>query len=409
MRRVVITGLGAVTPIGNDIKTTWESMVNGVCGISEITKFDTSDYKVKIAGEVKDFEPEKYMERSEVKRSDLFTQYAIAAASEAMEDSKLVIEPERLGVYFGSGVGGLKTIQSEITKLNDRGPSRVSPLVIPMMISNIAAGNIAIRFNAQGPCLPSVTACATSTHTIGEAFRAIKHGYADAIIAGGSEASIVPIAIAGFTNCMALTQRNDPESASIPFDKRRDGFVMGEGAGVVILEEYEHAKKRNAKIYAEVKGYGNTCDAHHITAPHPEGTGAINAFKAALKEAEITDYNDLYINAHGTSTPLNDKTETMAIKLALGEENAYKCNVSSTKSMTGHLLGAAGAVEAIASVLAIKEGVIPPTIGYKEKDEECDLNITPNVAVHKNVKTAISSSLGFGGHNGVLVFTKVEE
>lgn len=408
MKRVVVTGIGAISPIGNTSTQMWESMKAGVCGIDEITKFDTTDFKVKIAAEVKGFQPELYMEKSDIRRNDLYTQYAVAAATQAMEDSNLTIEPERLGVYIGSGIGGISSLVSEQQKLTEKGPNRVSPFVIPMMISNIASGNVAIKFNAQGPCLPMVTACATATHSIGEAFRTIKHGYADAIIAGGSEACIVPIAFAGFTNCMALTTRNEKDSASVPFDKRRDGFVMGEGAGVMVLEEYEHAIKRGAKIYAEISGYGNTCDAYHITAPQPEAKGASKAFKLAIEEAGgVKDATNLYINAHGTSTPLNDKTETMAIKLALGEENAYKCSVSSTKSMTGHLLGAAGGIEAIAAVKAIEEGIVPPTIGYKEADSECDLDITPNIAVKKDITMAISSSLGFGGHNGVIVFNKL--
>ncbi|MGL5438982.1 MAG: beta-ketoacyl-ACP synthase II [Filifactoraceae bacterium] len=408
MKRVVITGIGAISPIGNTASEMWESMKNGICGIDEITKFDTEDFKVKIAAEVKGFKPELYMDKSDIRRNDLYTQYALAAATQAMEDSRLIIDPERLGVYFGSGIGGISSLVTEQKKLMEKGSSRVSPFVIPMMISNIAAGSIAIKFNAQGPCLPVVTACATSTHAIGEAFRSIKHGYADAIIAGGSEASIVPIAFAGFTNCMALTSRNDKENASVPFDMRRDGFVMGEGAGAIILEEYGHAKARGAKIYAEICGYGNTCDAHHITAPHPEAQGAFKAIKSAVDEAGgIKDASSLYINAHGTSTPLNDKTETLAIKMALGKEDAYKCSVSSTKSMTGHLLGAAGVIEAIASIKAIEEGIVPPTIGYKEADPDCDLNITPNKAISREISMAISSSLGFGGHNGVIVFKKL--
>ena len=420
MRRVVVTGLGAVTPIGNDVETFWNNLIQGVSGIGWITKFDTTDHKVKIAAEVKDFDPLLYMEKGEARKEDLFSQYAVAAAAQAMTDSglnareddgKSNIDPERLGVYIGSGTEGMNTFLTEKEKLTTSGPRKVSPFFIPMMIGNMATGNVAIRHNAQGPSLPVVTACATSTNAIGEAFRAIKHGYADAIIAGGAEATVVDLAVAGFTNCMALTQRNDVETGSIPFDKRRDGFVMGEGAGILILEEYEHAVARGAKIYAEIAGYGNTCDAHHMTAPHPEGRCAARAIKQAVDEADAWDVEGkkIYINAHGTSTPLNDKGETKAIKTAFGEEKAYQLHVSSTKSMTGHMLGAAGAVEAIATVLALKNGVIPPTIGYKEPDPDCDLDITPNVKVETELELGISTSLGFGGHNGCLAFRTVKE
>jgi len=419
MRRVVVTGLGAVTPVGNDVETFWNNLTRGVSGIGLITKFDTTDYKVKIAAEVKDFDPLFYMEKSEVRKEDLFSQYAVAAAVQAMTDSGLNavegerevnVDPERLGVYIGSGTGGMNTFLTETDKLVTSGPRKVSPFFIPMMIGNMATGNVAIRYNAQGPSLPVVTACATSTNAIGEAFRAIKHGYADAIIAGGAEATVVTLAVAGFTNCMALTQRNDVEAGSIPFDKRRDGFVMGEGAGILVLEEYEHAVARGAKIYAEIAGYGNTCDAHHMTAPHPEGTCAARAIKQAVEEADAWDVEGkkIYLNAHGTSTPLNDKGETKAIKTAFGEEKAYQIHVSSTKSMTGHMLGAAGAVEAIATVLALKNGVVPPTIGYREPDPDCDLDITPNVKVEADLELGISTSLGFGGHNGCLAFRAVK-
>ena len=408
MRRVVVTGLGIISPIGNDVQTFWENLSNGVCGIDYITRFNTEDYKVKIAAEVKNFNPEDFMERSEVRRTDRYTQFAIAAAKQAVESSGIegTIDPEKLGVYVGSGIGGMETLTNEHSKLFSGGPKRVSPYFVPMIISNIAAGTIAIRYNAQGPCLPVVTACATSSNAIGEAFRAIKHGYVDAIIAGGAEAAINPISVAGFTNIMALSTKNDPNDTSIPFDKRRDGFVIGEGAAILILEEYEHAKNRNATIYGEITGYGHTCDAHHITAPNQEGTSVANAIKTALNESNATGDEKIYINAHGTSTPLNDKTETTAIKKALGE-NAQKALVSSTKSMTGHMLGAAGATEAIASILAIKNGVIPPTIGYKEPDPECDLNIVANHSVKEDVDFAISTSLGFGGHNACLVFKKI--
>ncbi|MDF2536282.1 MAG: fabF [Bacillales bacterium] len=408
MRRVVVTGLGIISPIGNDVQTFWENLSNGVCGIDYITRFDTEDYKVKIAAEVKDFNPDEFMERSEVRRTDRYTQFAIAAAKQAVDSSGIEgsIDPDRLGVYVGSGIGGMETLTNEHSKLFSGGPKRVSPYFVPMIISNIAAGTIAIRYNAQGPCLPVVTACATSSNAIGEAFRAIKHGYVDAIIAGGAEAAINPISVAGFTNIMALSTKNDPNDTSIPFDKRRDGFVIGEGAAILILEEYEHAKNRNATIYGEITGYGHTCDAHHITAPNQEGTSVASAIKAALNESNATGDEKIYINAHGTSTPLNDKTETIAIKKALGE-NAHKALVSSTKSMTGHMLGAAGATEAIASILAIKNGVIPPTIGYKEPDPECDLNIVANHNIKEDVDFALSTSLGFGGHNACLVFKKI--
>ncbi len=407
MRRVAITGLGVVSPVGNCLDSFWDSMTSGKCGIGAITKFDTTDYKVKIAAEVKDFDISLYMDKSEARKSDPFTQFAIAAASQAMNDSNLTeIDPERFGVYVGSGIGGIQSLCNETKKLLDNGPARTSPFLTTMMISNIAAGSIAIKFNAQGPCQAIVTACATGSHAIGEAFRAIKFGFADAILAGGSEASITPIAIAGFTNCMALSQKNDPMRSSIPFDKERDGFVMGEGAGILMLEEYEHAVKRGAKIYAEISGYGNTCDAYHITAPHPEGVSASRAVTLAMAEADIIGGKGLYINAHGTSTPLNDKTETLVIKKALGE-GAKDVLVSSTKSMTGHMLGAAGAVEAIACVMALYTGQVPPTIGYKTPDPECDLNYVPNISVKADPLAALSISLGFGGHNACIAFKRV--
>lgn len=408
MKRVVVTGLGAVTPIGNDIVSFWESLISGKCGIGPITKFDVSTYKVKLAAEVKDFDASLYMDKSEIKKSDLFSQYAIAAASQAVADSGIEnnVSPERFGVYFGSGIGGLGTILNEVEKLLTKGNRKVSPHFIPMMISNMASGNIAIKFNAQGPCLPVVTACATGTNAIGEAFRAIKFGYADAIITGGSEASIVPIGVAGFDNMLALNTSDNPKEASIPFDKRRSGFVIGEGGGALVLEEYEHAVKRGAKIYAEVCGYGCTCDAHHITAPNPEAAGAARAIANAIEEANMCEEESIYINAHGTSTPLNDVSETKAIKRALGDK-AYKALISSTKSMTGHMLGAAGAVEAIASILALKEGIIPPTIGLCEQDPECDLDYVPNEARKKEVNLALSTSLGFGGHNACVAFTRI--
>lgn len=440
MKRVAVTGLGAISPVGNDVPSFWNSLMAGRHGIDYITKFDTADYKVKIAAEVKNFNPLDYMDKGESRREDAFSQYALAAAIEAMGDSGLDalserpnIDPHRLGVYVGSGTGGMNTFMEEARKLLETGPRKISPFFITMLIGNMAAGNIAIRFNAQGPSLPVVTACATSTNAIGEAYRAIKFGYADAVIAGGSEAAVVPLAVAGFTNCMALTMRNDKDSCSVPFDKRRDGFVMGEGAGILVLEEYERAVKRGAKIYGEVCGYGNTCDAHHVTAPRPDASGGARAISLALEEAGLPANaaglpgdgltgergifggesgltpQQIYYNAHGTSTPLNDKTETLAIKRAFGPEAAAKLHISSTKSMTGHMLGAAGGIEAIASVLALHEGRIPPTLGYKEADPDCDLNYTPNQSAAADVRLSLSVSLGFGGHNGCLAFRKAQD
>ena len=407
MRRVVITGVGVVSPVGNTVEEFWNSLVNGRCGIDFITKFDTADFKVKIAAEVKGFDPHDYMEKGEIRKTDLFAQFAVAAASQAMADSGIAgtVDPDRIGVYVGSGIGGMDTFIKECDKYLKGGPRKVSPLFVPMMIANMASGNIAIKFNAQGPCLPVVTACATSTHALGEAFRTVAGGHADAVIAGGAEAAINPLAIAGFTNCMALSATNIPEESSLPFDKRRGGFVMGEGAGILILEEYEHAKARGAKIYAEICGYGNTCDAHHITAPHPEAVGGAKAIALALEEAGYQPDDEIYINAHGTGTPLNDKSETIAVKKALGEK-AYQVSISSTKSMTGHMLGAAGAVEAIASALALRDGIIPPTIGLQEKDPDCDLDYTPNTARKKETNLALSVSLGFGGHNACIALRK---
>ncbi|MDP4132654.1 MAG: beta-ketoacyl-ACP synthase II [Bacillota bacterium] len=407
MRKVVVTGMGVISPIGNDVQTFWNSLIEGKNGIDQITHFDASEFKCKIAAEVKDFDPSLYMEKSDIRKTDLFVQYALAAASQAVSDSKILgeIEPENFGVYFGSGIGGFNTFAQEQINLTEKGPRRVSPLFIPKMISNIAAGNIAINFNAQGPCLSITTACATGTNCIGEAYRTIKHGYADAVITGGSEASITPLGVAGFVNCMALTDSEDKDAASIPFDKRRSGFVMGEGAGALILEEYEHAKKRGAKIYCEIAGYGSTCDAFHVTAPHPEAIGGARAIADAVKESGMENEENIYINAHGTSTTLNDKTETLAIKKALGDK-AYTVDISSTKSMTGHMLGAAGAVEAIVSILTLKNGIIPPTINLKEPDEECDLNYTPLVSKQKEINLALSISLGFGGHNACIALKK---
>ena len=408
MNRVVITGMGAISPIGCDIESVFESLKNGVCGIGKITRFDPSDTKISVAAEVKDFKPEDHgIARGDARRMDLFTQYAMAAAIQAVADSGIEgkVKPERLGVYVGSGIGGISTILTECDKLYKRGPSRISPLFVPMMISNIAAGNIAIRFGCKGPSLPVVTACATSTNTIGEAYRAIHHGYADAIIAGGSEASINALAVGGFANCKALTESDDPNAASLPFDKRRGGFVMGEGAGIVVLEEYEHAIQRGAHIYAELAGYGNTCDAFHITAPASDGEGGARAIRMAYEEMNCAE-GKLYINAHGTGTHLNDSIETMAIKKALGEERAREALISSTKSMTGHMLGAAGAIECIACALSLSNGVIFPTIHLQEPDPECDLNYVPNHALELQADAALSVSLGFGGHNAVIALRR---
>ena len=410
MSRVVVTGMGVISPVGNDLETFWGSLKNGVCGVDKISRFDASGLKVILDAEVKGFEPKKYYDTvQEIRKSDLYMQYAMGAARQAVEQSGILesdLDKERLGVYIGSGIGGINTTIRETEKLIQKGPEMVSPFFVPMMISNMAAGAVSIKFGAKGPTLPVVTACATSTHTIGEAYRAIKHGYADAIIAGGSEASINELAMAGFVNCQALNLSEKPEEGSIPFDKRRGGFVMGEGAGILILEEYEHAKMRGAKIFAEVVGYGNTADAYHITAPDPEGSGAVRAIKNAVSEAGISEKDEIYINAHGTGTHLNDAMETKAIKDVFGKK-AYDIHVSSTKSMAGHMMGATGAVEAIASVLALSEGIIPPTINYKEKDEECDLDYTANEAKKAELDFALSTSLGFGGHNACIAFKKV--
>lgn len=411
MRRVAVTGMGAVTPLGCNVKDFWENLVQGVCGIDFITKFDTADFKAKLAAELKDFDPSLYMEKSEIRKTDKFVQYAVCAAAQAMADSNILnnIDPARLGVYYGSGIGGFDTLINEHNTMLSRGPQRVSPLFIPKMIANMGAGNIAIKFNAKGPCISVSTACATGTTAVGEAYRAIKHGYADAIIAGGSEAAISPLAFAGFINCMALSESEDKTRASIPFDKERNGFVMGEGAGALILEEYEHAVKRGATIYAEVCGYGSTCDAFHVTSPDAEAEASSAAIRDCIKEAGADiDAESIYFNAHGTSTPLNDKTETTALKKAFGED-AYKIHISSTKSMTGHLLGAAGAIEAIVAIQALRFNTVPPTIGYKEADEDCDLNYTPNTAVKTEIKLALSNSLGFGGHNACVAFSKAED
>ncbi len=410
MRRVVVTGIGVISPVGNDIDSFWTSLVEGKNGIDKITRFDASEFKATLAGEVKDFDPLLYMEKGEARKMDLFSQYAIASAVQAVNDSGISqnIDPERLGVYFGSGIGGFDTMIAEHQNLIEKGPRRVSPMFVPKMIANIAAGNVAIKFGAKGSCISISTACATGTTCIGEAYRAIKGGYVDAVIAGGSEASINPLGVSGFINCKALCECDDKDKASIPFDKNRSGFVMGEGAGALILEEYEHAVKRGAKIYCEVTGYGSTCDAHHVTAPDPEAVGGAAAISQALSQTGKYEASKVYINAHGTSTPLNDKTETLAIKKAMGED-AYKVHISSTKSMTGHMLGAAGAVEGIASLLALINDTIPPTIGYSEPDEDCDLDYTPNKSVNTELDLALSISLGFGGHNACVAFKKIHK
>ena len=408
-RRVVVTGMGAVSPVGNDVQTSWENLISGVHGIGPITRFDTTEYKAKLAAEVKDFDARKYMEKAETLRSDLYAQYALASACQAVEESGVLgtVDPERFAVYFGTGIGGINTFSREYKKLLDRGPSRVSPYFIPMLIANMGAGMIAIRFNCQGPALPAVTACASGSNAIGEAVRAIRHGYTDVVISGGAEASINECGVAGFVNMQALSVSEDPDAASLPFDKRRAGFIIGEGAAAVVLEEYEHAVKRGAKIYGEVCGYGSTCDAYHITAPLPDAAGGARAMKQALEEAGYTGEERLYINAHGTGTPLNDAGETIAVKTALGEEKARQAYVSSTKSMTGHMLGAAGAMEAVVCLKVLETGIIPPTLNLLEPDPACDLNYVPNQAVKAEVDLCLSNSLGFGGHNACLAFRKV--
>jgi len=409
MNRVVVTGLGCVTPIGNGADAFWDSLIGGRHGFAKITRFDTSGLKVKLACEVKDFAPENYMEKSEIKRTDLYARYAIAAAVMAVSDSGIEekIAPERLGVYVGSGIGGIDTFMTQTQVMLEKGAHRVSPFFIPMMIGNMASALIAMRYGAMGPNLPVLSACATSTNAIGEAFRAIKFGYADAVITGGSEAAIDALAIGGFMNAQALSLSEDPDCCSIPYDKRRNGFVMGEGAGMLVLEEYAHALARGAKIYCEISGYGNTCDAYHITQPREDAAAAAKMIELAFKEAGVAADEKLYINTHGTSTLLNDKCETTAIKKALGDM-AYKACLSSTKSMTGHMLGAAGAVEAIAAVKAIETGVIPPTIGYKEPDSDCDLDYTVNKMKKRDIDKALSVSFGFGGHNAGVLFNRFD-
>ena len=417
-KRVVITGMGVISSVGNDIQTYWKNLKDGVCGIEVIDTFPTDNLPVKIAGKIKDFNPEEYgMDKPFVRKQDRFTQFGVAAAYQAMKDAGLVtegedanIDPFRLGVYVGSGIGGFEVQYRETAKMiEDPSGQWISPLFIPTMISNIAAGHIAIKHHAQGPCLDIVTACATSSHCLGEAFRAIRHGYADAIIAGGCENATIPLGIVGFANAKALTRVEDPKYASLPFNKNRQGFVMGDGAGILVLEELEHAKARGAKIYGEMVGYGNTCDAYHATAPRPDGQTQAKCITLALEEAGFDKEKDnLYINAHGTGTHLNDVAETIAYKLALGDF-AYKAHISSIKSMTGHMFGAAGAAEAIATILALKDGIIPPTINLDCPDPECDLDYTPNVALKSDITLGISDSLGFGGHNACVAFRKYQD
>lgn len=411
-KRVAVCGMGVISPVGNTVPEFWDSLVNGRNGISLIRDMDLQDLPVKVSADVKGFSPADYgIEAPLARKQDLFTLYALAASIQAVSQSGLKsgenIDASRFGVYVGSGIGGFTTIYREIEKMVKDGPKWVAPTFVPTMIPNMAAGHIAIRHGACGPCLPITTACATSTNTIGEAYRAIRHGYADAIIAGGTEAARIPIGIAGFCNARTLSRSADPDYASIPFNSRRDGFVLGEGAAVLVLEEYEHAKARGAHILAEICGYGNSCDAYNATAPRPDGSTQAAAIRMALDQAGYTSDDCLYINAHGTSTPLNDVAETKAFKLALGDD-AYRAHISSTKSMTGHALGAAGAIEAVASVMALMEGIVPPTINLDSPDPECDLDYTPCKAVRADLSIAISDSLGFGGHNACIAFRRAE-
>ena len=406
--RVVVTGLGAITPVGNDVASFWQGLKDKKVGIAPITYFDTTDYKAKLAGEVKDFDPKKYMDPKAARRMEPFSQYAVAATKEAIEDAGLDMEkedPYRVGCAIGSGVGSLQAIEREYKKLLEKGPSRVNPLLVPMMISNMAAGNVSIQFGLKGKSLNVVTACATGTNSIGEAFRTIQYGDADVMVSGGTEGSVTPIGIAGFTALTALSTETDKTKCSLPFDKNRSGFVMGEGAAVVVLEELEHAKKRGAKIYAEVVGYGCSSDAYHITSPEEDGSGAAKAMEFAMKDAGITPEQLDYVNAHGTSTHHNDLFETKAIKLALGA-HANKVKINSTKSMIGHLLGAAGGVEFITCVKSIEDGYVHPTVGLENPGEGCDLDYTMHEGVSMDVNYAISNSLGFGGHNASLIVKK---
>lgn len=407
-KRVVITGMGAITPVGNNVKDTWDSLKNGKNGIAPVTFFNTDNLKATLAAEVKGFDPAEYLDVNEILRTDRYTQLALGAATEALNDSNIKgnVDPDRFSVILGTGIGGISTFETEHTKFLEKGPRRVSPLFVPMMISNMAAGMIAIKYDCRGSAMPAVTACASGSNAIGEAMRLIRHGYSDAVITGGTEAAICASAIAGFSNMQALSTSSDPNAASLPFDKRRGGFVIGEGAVVLVLEEYEHAHKRGANIYGEICGYGSTCDAYHITAPHPKARGGAKAMQNALSEADYKEEDKVYINAHGTGTPMNDTLETQAIKLALGEEKAKASFVSSTKSMTGHMLGAAGAIEALACIMALKENILPPTINLNEPDEKCDLNYIPNKSLNSDITLALSNSLGFGGHNACLAFRK---
>ena len=413
MNKVYVTGVGAVTPLGNSIEELWDGLVNGRCGIGPIAAPHSEALPIHLAAEVKGFNPEAYdIDKNTIRHNDMYALFALAAAQQAMSDSGLQVgsevDPMRIGCTVSSGIGGINTFNSEHTKLLEEGVRRVSPLFIPMMIGNIASAHVAIKYNCQGPNLPVVTACATGTHSVGEAYRLIREGRADAMICGGAESAICDIALAGFNNMKALTNSDDPLSASIPLDDRRKGFVMGEGAGILVLESEECARKRGAKIYAEVCGYGNTCDAYHYTAPHPEGRNASVAIRLAAEEAGFKPGERMYINAHGTSTPLNDASETKAIKMALGEEVARKVEISSTKSMLGHMLGAAGAVELIICALAIKNGILPPTIGYKEPDPVCDLDYIPNTARKSEVDITLSNTFGFGGHNASVALRRVK-
>lgn len=408
MRRVVVTGLGAITPIGNNVEDMWKGVKEGRCGIGPITRYEVGDRKVSLAAEVKDFNPEDFIEKKDLRKMDRYTQFAVVAAKEAMADSGLDMEKEdnsRCGVIVSSGIGGIETTVNENIKCLEKGYDRVSPYFIPMIISNMAAGNIAIQYNLQGICTCIVTACASATNAIGEAFHRIRDGYEEVMVCGGAEAPITPIGIGGFTSSKALTRETDPNRASIPFDKERNGFVMGEGAGILVLEEYEHAINRGAKIYCEIVGYGSNCDAHHITAPLEDGSGAARCMALALKDGNVKADEIVYINAHGTSTPLNDKGETNAIKNAFGD-HATKLMVSSTKSMTGHLLGASGGVEGVITAMAISQSYVPATINFKEKDEDCDLDIVPNEGRNAEITYAMSNSLGFGGHNASVIFKK---
>lgn len=408
-RRVVITGLGAISPIGNTVEENWKAIKNKKCGIDKISLFDTTGFKTSLAGEVKNYDALEHFEAKQAKRLDRCSQFAIISAREALKDSEISADNtdlDRVGIFVSSGIGGLITIEEQSKVLYEKGNRRVSPMFIPMAISNMPAGNISIDLGLKGESISIVTACASSTHAIGEAYKTIKCGGEDAIIAGGTEAAICELGIAGFENMKALSSSEDKTRASIPFDKERSGFVMGEGAAMLVLEEYEHAKRRNAKIYAEVIGFGATTDAYHITSPEPEGNGGAKAMERAIKDANIKPEEIDYINAHGTSTHLNDTTETMAIKKAFGEAS-YNVKISSTKGNTGHLLGAAGAIEAIFCVKAIQDQIIPPTINYKVKDEECDLDITPNEVVNAKVETVMSNSLGFGGHNASVIIRKI--